>query len=138
MSETFNLHSVKERYYQQFRESQVESLHISHEVLERILGGLSPELFSVSTIGQSVAGTSLYGVSVGHGSCQVLLCSLMHGDEPTATKALLDLFNFLAKPGIFWELRDTVLEELTIHVIPMSNPDGARSCQRRNAQGIDQ
>ena len=60
----------------------------------------------------------------------------MHGDEPTATSALIDMFAYLQKNRD----KDWVkqLEKtLTIRAVPMLNPDGAELYQRRNLQGID-
>ena len=66
----------------------------------------------------------------------VLLWSQMHGDEPTATSALFDIFEQFrrhrADPAYA-----RILSALTIHAVPMLNPDGAERFQRRNAQGID-
>jgi hypothetical protein len=60
----------------------------------------------------------------------------MHGDEPSATPALLDAVDFLLRrqddPSA-----TAVLEGLTLLVVPMLNPDGAEDYVRRNAQGID-
>src|SRR5690606_8737021 len=56
----------------------------------------------------------------------------------TATMALLDLFNFLeAKEDGFDPIRTCLKDNLTIHFIPMRNPDGAERFIRRNAQYID-
>jgi hypothetical protein len=93
-------------------------------------------LFSLEEIGRSVEGRSLQHVWFGHGPFHVLLWSQMHGDEPTATSALFDVFEFVRRhrdePGV-----RRVLDRLTVHVVPMLNPDGAERYQRRNAQGID-
>ncbi len=60
----------------------------------------------------------------------------MHGDEPTATSALFDLFEYLRRhrqdPAVA-----RILSRLTLHVVPMLNPDGAERFERRNAQSID-
>ena len=61
----------------------------------------------------------------------------MHGDEPTATMALMDVFNFLGKKDRFDPYRDFLFENLTLYFIPMLNPDGAERFQRRTALGID-
>ena len=75
-------------------------------------------------------------VSIGHGPKSILLWSQMHGDEPTATPALLDLADFLARQAA---TPDTarILDAFTLRMIPMLNPDGASVYERRNAQGID-
>jgi hypothetical protein len=75
-------------------------------------------------------------VEAGTGAFPVLLWSQMHGDEPTATAALFDIFEYLQR------YRDTpsvrrMLASLRLSFIPMLNPDGAERFQRRNAQSID-
>ena len=66
----------------------------------------------------------------------MLFWSQMHGDEPTATGSLLDLFQFLCRhrdePWV-----GAILRKYTLLCIPMLNPDGADLNQRRNAQEID-
>jgi hypothetical protein len=96
----------------------------------------SPDLFATETIGASVEGRSIHHVWFGRGATHVLLWSQMHGDEPTATSALFDLFDWVRRE------RETpvgrrLLETLTVHAVPMLNPDGAQRFRRRNAQGID-
>jgi hypothetical protein len=60
----------------------------------------------------------------------------MHGDEPTATAALFDVFEYVRRHRAEPAVRG-LLSALTVHVVPMLNPDGAERFQRRNAQGID-
>jgi hypothetical protein len=112
---------------------------VRHSHVEKHLKGLrekSPDLFQLEVVGQSVEGRALYHVSLGKGPRHVLLWSQMHGDEPTATTALLDFLEYIRthrqEP---WVAR--ILSELTLHAVPLINPDGAERYQRRNAQGID-
>ena len=67
----------------------------------------------------------------------MLLWSQMHGNEPTATMAGLDLFNFIQGDSVLSSVRQTILDSLTVHFVPMLNPDGAEVYQRRNALNID-
>jgi hypothetical protein len=60
----------------------------------------------------------------------------MHGDEPTATAALFDVYEYLSKHRDDPAVR-RILSNLTLHFVPMLNPDGAERFQRRNAQSID-
>jgi len=96
----------------------------------------SPDLFQAEEIGRSVEGRSINHIWFGHGANHVMLWSQMHGDEPTATSALFDIFEQFrrhrAEPAFA-----RMLDALTIHAVPMLNPDGAERFQRRNAQGID-
>jgi hypothetical protein len=96
----------------------------------------SPELFSMSQMGESVEGRSINLIQAGTGATRVLLWSQMHGDEPTATAALFDVFEFLSKHRDDPPVK-RILSQLTLHIVPMLNPDGAERFQRRNAQSID-
>jgi hypothetical protein len=90
----------------------------------------------VQAVGESAEGRPIRTVSFGRGPISVLLWSQMHGDESTASMALADLYALVEKkPG--HDLTRTLSERLTVHTLPMLNPDGAQRFQRRNAQGID-
>jgi hypothetical protein len=93
-------------------------------------------LYQMEQIGQSVEGRSINHVWFGSGPMHVLLWSQMHGDEATATTALLDILRLVALHRADAPVR-RLLDKLTIHFVPMVNPDGAERWQRRNAQGID-
>ena len=93
-------------------------------------------LFTMERVGESIEGRSIHHVTAGRGPYRVLLWSQMHGDEPTATAALLDLFDYLHRHQKEAPIA-RLLGALTLHIIPMLNPDGAERFQRRNAQGID-
>ena len=100
------------------------------------LGWEHPRLFRVVDEGRSAEGRPLRVLALGTGPTKVLLWSQMHGDEPTATSALLDLLNHLGRsrehPAV-----TRLLSKLTLYVLPMLNPDGAERTVRRNAQGLD-
>jgi hypothetical protein len=108
------------------------------EVVKRLaaLRETSPALFEIEQIGESVEGRSINHVRTGTGPLRVLLWSQMHGDEPTATAALFDLFEYLQRHRDD-PLARRLLSRLTLHIVPMLNPDGAERFQRRNAQSID-
>ena len=124
--------------YEDYREESVTTRRFKHRDIEPLLLRLRQEPgFMVRKLGASIEGRPIYDVSVGTGDTQVLMWSQMHGDEPTATMAGLDLFNFLAADDNFNELREEILENLTLHFVPMLNPDGAEVFERRNAIDID-
>ena len=60
----------------------------------------------------------------------------MHGNEATATMALLDLLSFLGDENQD-DVRNIILHNCTLYILPMLNPDGAEVFNRRNAQEID-
>ena len=97
---------------------------------------LAPDLFSLEETGRSVEGRSVSHLWFGSGAFHVLLWSQMHGDEATATAALFDLIEYVRRGRAADPVR-TMLGALTVHLVPMLNPDGAERFQRRNAQGID-
>jgi len=90
---------------------------------------------SVQEVGRSVEGRAIHLLSLGRGPRRVLLWSQMHGDEPSATPALLDMADYLLSS------RDpaagALLEGATLLLLPMLNPDGAERYARSNAQAID-
>ena len=108
------------------------------EVTDRLKAVVSaaPEIFTMEQVGESVEGRAIHRVQFGVGPIPVLLWSQMHGDEPTATAALFDIFEYLSKHRTDETVR-RIYAELTLHIVPMLNPDGAERFQRRNAQGID-
>jgi hypothetical protein len=110
--------------------------NVRHADLQKYLGQLKALGLKVEEVGKSYAGREIYQVEWGKGATKVFMWSQMHGDEPTATSALMDMLSFLQKnrdKGWVKELENA----LTIHAVPMLNPDGAEAYQRRNLQSID-
>ncbi len=89
---------------------------------------------TVSEVGRSVEGRPLREIVFGTGPLRVLAWSQMHGDESTASMTLVDL---LAWFGSDDPLVERLASRLSLHIIPILNPDGAARFQRRNALGID-
>jgi hypothetical protein len=106
------------------------------ELAERLraLEARHPGGATLEEVGRSVEGRPVHLLTVGHGPRRVLLWSQMHGDEPSATPALLDVADTLLSGG---EGASLVLDRLTLLMVPMLNPDGAARYTRRNAQAID-
>lgn len=124
--------------YDQYKESSLTDRRFKHSDIVPLLKGLPAEDFTVEVAGSSLENRDLYRVTWGQGPVDVLLWSQMHGDEPTATAALFDIFNFLqAENDGFDSLRQSWQQQLTLTFLPMVNPDGADRNQRRTALGID-
>jgi len=121
------------------RISPADPYSLKHTELKRNLEAVAkefPDIIRLERAGSSVEGREIFLVSVGTGQQKILLWSQMHGDEPTATNSLLDLFQFLGRhKQDAWVAG--ILGQYTLLCIPMLNPDGAEVNQRRNAQGID-
>lgn len=127
------------RAYAQFMESSIQHRRFKHHELESlVLNHQQAAVLDVQVLGQSVLGKNIYRLDYGSGPKKVMLWSQMHGNEATATMALLDLFNFLKGDNDeFAEVRQLLKEHTTLHFIPMLNPDGSDMFIRRNAMGID-
>lgn len=112
---------------------------LRHRDLEALLASLAaahPDALRLERVGESVQGRAIRLLTLGHGPREVLLWSQMHGNEPTATPALLDVADFLARRPEDPQVA-RILSELTLRIVPMLNPDGAEAYVRRNAQGLD-
>jgi hypothetical protein len=109
---------------------------VRHADLKAYLKKLSDTGISVSEVARSYGNREIYQVEWGSGHLKVFLWSQMHGDEPTATSALIDMFAYLQKNRDKDWVRQ-IHNNLTIRAVPMLNPDGADMFQRRNFQGID-
>lgn len=115
--------------HRRFKHADIDTLIRKHK---------KQHILDVTVIGQSFEGRSIYELTYGTGNKKVMLWSQMHGDEPTATMALFDLFNFLEGKGDGYDtVRDLLKSRLELHFIPMLNPDGAERYTRRTAQSID-
>ncbi len=124
--------------YSIYKEKKIKNKRFSHSELQTLIKKLKKrKIFNIEVAGKSLEGREIYLLSIGEGKTNVLLWSQMHGDESTATMALVDLFNFFSSDDDFNQLRKQILKKLKIYFIPMLNPDGAEKFQRRNALDVD-
>ncbi|WP_157970334.1 M14 family zinc carboxypeptidase [Albibacterium indicum] len=125
--------------YEQYKETSITKKRFKHADLEPLLHRLTANpQFKLHRLGESVQKRNIYQVEYGTGPKKVMLWSQMHGDESTATMALLDIFNFLAAEGDgFDTVRNLIRDNTHLYFIPMLNPDGAEIFNRRNAMAID-
>ena len=123
--------------YHSFINDDIKDRFFKHSDLLNVLEKLKDNsLFEIREIGKSVEGRSLNLIKCGSGTAKVFLWSQMHGNEATATMALMDLFNFLGDEHRS-EVKDIIMQNCTLYILPMVNPDGAEVFNRRNAQEID-
>ena len=104
--------------------------------VKRYVDDLKKRGLKVEQVGVSFQNREIYQVEWGKGPLKVFMWSQMHGDEPTATAALVDMFSYLQKHRGDPEIKQ-VESALTIRAVPMLNPDGAELFQRRSSQDID-
>jgi hypothetical protein len=106
-----------------------------HDVLRRLVAA-SDGLLSMERAGESFEGRPVSLVRLGSGPVKILLWSQMHGDESTATMAIVDILRYAmlhrASPDV-----QKLLSGVSMFFLPMLNPDGAERFQRRTSQGID-
>lgn len=124
--------------YDAYRDLSIIKKKFTHAELMKSLDYYrsKPE-FNFQLLGKSMEQREIYMITFGHGETHVLAWSQMHGDESTATMALLDILNFFSSRDDFDSFRESLLNKLTIHFIPMLNPDGAQKFKRRNFLDID-
>ncbi len=123
-----------------YRRNHLRPATCRHEAVTAELRRLverSRGVLSLRDAGASIEGRSIQIVSFGHGPKTILLWTQMHGDEPTATLALMDILGILAATRRPESWVKELLARTTVHALPMLNPDGAERAQRLNAAGID-
>ena len=116
--------------------SKIFPSDVRHADLKKYLEQLKKTGLKVDEVGRSGANREIYQVEFGKGPLKVFMWSQMHGDEPTATSALIDMLAY------FQTHRDKdwvkkIEQTITIRAVPMLNPDGAEAYKRRNLQDID-
>lgn len=132
---TVNTLSVEQ--YQQIKQSGLDKPQLTYNDIAPVLKQHQQNpLFKFTQLGQSTLGTPIWQIDIGTGPIKLLAWSQMHGDESTATAALMDLLNFIsAAEQKKW--RDTWLNQVSLRLVPMVNPDGAAAHTRFNSMGID-
>jgi hypothetical protein len=126
--------------YEQYRLFYLRPANCRHrEIMAELreLVSRGNDLLAMSEIGKSLEGRNICQITFGRGQKKLLLWSQMHGDESTATLALMDMFNMLVEDRGKEAWVSEILEQTSVMVIPMLNPDGAERIQRHTAVQID-
>jgi len=121
--------------YSNFKESGLTGRYINFDHISKALQNASSN-FDIEIIGNSVLEEPIHLIKIGEGKIKILLWSQMHGNESTTTKAVFDLIN------AFKEFKENsvikgILDNCSLYIIPMLNPDGARAYTRVNANNTD-
>lgn len=124
---------IKEIQYADYKVTEIRGRYVTNGHIQDYLYELN-EAFQLQVLGKSVSGNPIYTLTVGTGANRILMWSQMHGNESTTTKAVLDLVNYLKL-----ELGESknILQNFTLKIIPILNPDGAAAYTRVNANEID-
>lgn len=137
MPQEFNFEQSLYNDYEIFKEQTLISTRFTHSDVQPLINRLKDNKdFSVNKVGESFEGRDISLISLGHGKRKIFLWSQMHGDEPTATAALFDIFKFFSADS-HPDIKQKILNNVKIYFLPMVNPDGAEKFQRRNIIGID-
>lgn len=124
--------------YTSYHFSEIKTNRFRHSrLMDALFTFESNPLFKIDELGKSEEGRSIKGITYGEGKTKVLLWSQMHGNESTATRAILDILHFLSANDSLNPLREQLSKTLTLEFIPMLNPDGSERFQRRTSTEID-
>lgn len=135
MLNNIDFQSLYEKH-ENYIEQSLSSERITHSQIIKLIAKKEKD-FNVEIAGSSVEGRIIHACTLGKGKTNILLWSQMHGDEPTATAALFDLFNFFTTEDQFAEFKKKLLDKLRMTFIPMLNPDGAERHSRLNRINVD-
>lgn len=124
--------------YDLYKEQSLSKRRYSPNKIYELLDAFrSDERFEITEAGKSVERRPINLLKIGQGKIKVLMWSQMHGDEATATMALMDMLNFFAAKDDFDNFRKEIFSAITLYIIPVLNPDGTERFQRRNALNAD-
>ena len=138
MSQNYDFEQSLYYNYERFKEHALQNRLFKHSDIVKLISNLKKnKIFEVNVVGKSVEGREIYLLSIGSGKKKIFLWSQMHGDEPTATMALFDIFNFFSDTINYQDIKKQILSNTKIYFMPMVNPDGAEVFKRRNALSID-
>ncbi len=126
---------LSNRDYDKAKFRKVAGRYFHNNQLEDFIS-MHSDRFEFETIGTSVEHRNIYGLQIGSGSKKVLMWSQMHGNESTTTKAVLDFLNSIAE-DLENLYNKSLLEETSLYIIPVLNPDGAANYTRVNANNVD-
>lgn len=119
--------------FETHKESSLKGRYVTLKDIEPLLEPLK-NFCEVTKEGISENGLPIYLIKLGKGPKKLLWWSQMHGNESTTTKAVFDVLNFLKQPN---ETASKILEECTLYILPMLNPDGALLYTRANFNNVD-
>ncbi len=82
-------------YYEECKERTISDRFFKHsDIMDMLEPLLYDDRFELKRVGRSLEKREIYLIKIGSGDNKILMWSQMHGDEPTATMAIMDLLNF--------------------------------------------
>ena len=125
-----------DQQYSSVKQTGLDKLNIKPGDVYPLIEKINQKRFQVTEAGRSYLNKPIYKIQVGNGPLAILMWSQMHGNEPTATASLFDFINYINDPANE-DWYQSWKDKITLHLVPMINPDGADLNQRYNAQDID-
>src|SRR5690606_23703813 len=119
--------------FSSFKENKLHQRYITNNHIKPLLKNLE-DLVSIDIIGHSVLQKEIHSIKLGSGPKKLFMWSQMHGNESTTTKAIFDVLNALLSKDASIQ---HILDNCTICIIPILNPDGAGAYTRVNANEVD-
>jgi len=137
MAQNYDFEQHLYNSYERYKENSLTHRRFKHADIVPLIKNLkSKHGFKVTKAGKSVEGRDLNLISIGNGETKIFLWSQMHGDEPTATAALFDIFNFFSDSANY-DFNKRLFSKVKLYFLPMVNPDGAERFKRRNYYDVD-
>jgi len=127
------LNSASKSLYKRHKEDSLSGRYVNSDSLNFWLDKISSRI-PIEKLGLSVQSREIVSLTIGRGQTKILAWSQMHGNESTTTKAICDLINVLLND---YQFSKSILDRITLQVIPILNPDGAFAYTRVNANGVD-
>lgn len=121
-------------WFQLYKEKNLHGRYVNLKHIKPLITQLQND-FIIDEIGFSENNQPIQLLKLGNGEKKILLWSQMHGNESTTTKAVFDFINFLKDNRN--EYSKNILDQCTIFIIPMLNPDGAYKYTRLNYNDVD-
>jgi hypothetical protein len=125
-----------EAWYSNNFESLISGRYVTLEHIKLLLKKYD-NYYEISILGVSELGKEIPMIKIGSGKRIVLAWSQMHGNESTTTKTIFDFLKFVTQKDDFKDEIKSFLNDFTLYVIPILNPDGASLYTRNNANNID-
>nr|WP_299033671.1 M14 family zinc carboxypeptidase [uncultured Tenacibaculum sp.] len=128
--------SFLEENYLKIKEDSISGRWITLTDIEPLYFDLQNSKIETKIIGESEQQRAIYQLKFGTGEKRILIWSQMHGNESTGTKAVFDFLNFIQRfPD--HEITQAIVNNCSITIVPMLNPDGAQDYTRVNANNVD-
>ena len=128
--------SIHQIDWSKYCETQIKDRTFGFSVIDELINSDFKKL-NWEILGFSYENRPIRLVKIGRGEIKILLWSQMHGNEPTATAALFDLIHFFSDLNQDQKIKEDVLNNCSLYIVPVINPDGLEKFKRRNAQDID-